>query len=40
VALSNSIEWKLWDNIEWSVDVESKFFIQSLSLSLTLLIKI
>jgi hypothetical protein len=34
VHLGNSVEWKFRDNVEWSVDVESKFFIQSLSLSL------
>jgi hypothetical protein len=38
--LSDSIEWKFWNKIEWSIDVESKFFIQSLSFSLCLLIKI
>jgi hypothetical protein len=38
--LSNSVEWKLRDNIEWSIDVESEFLIQSLSLSLCSLVKI
>jgi hypothetical protein len=38
--LSNSVEWKLRDKVEWSVDVESEFFIQTLSLSLSLLVKI
>jgi hypothetical protein len=39
-ALSHSVEWKLRDKIEWSVDVESKLFIQSLGLSLCFLVKI
>jgi len=34
VHLSNSVEWKLRDNVEWSVNVESKFFIKSLGFSL------
>jgi hypothetical protein len=34
VHFSNSVEWKLRDEIEWSVDVEAKFFIESLSLKL------
>jgi hypothetical protein len=32
--LSNSVEWKLWDKVEWSVDVEAKFFVESLGFSL------
>jgi hypothetical protein len=40
VHLCNSVEWKLRDNVEWSVDVESEFLIQSFSLSLCLLVKI
>jgi hypothetical protein len=39
-AFSNSVEWKLRDNVEWSVDVETKFFIESLSFSLRTFIKI
>jgi hypothetical protein len=31
---SNSVEWKLRDNVEWSIDVEAKFFVESLSLNL------
>jgi hypothetical protein len=38
--LSNSIEWKFRDKIEWSIDVETEFFIQSLSLNLSGLVKI
>jgi hypothetical protein len=38
--LSNSIEWELGDKIEWSIDVESEFFIESLGLKLSGLIKI
>jgi hypothetical protein len=37
---SNSVEWELRDNVEWSIDVESKFFVQSLGLSLVSLIEI
>jgi hypothetical protein len=40
VHLSNSIEWKLRDKIEWSVNVETKFFIKTLGFSLCFLIKI
>jgi len=29
VHLSNSVEWKLRDNVEWSVNVESEFLIES-----------
>lgn len=39
-ALSNSVEWKFRDEIEWSVDVETEFFIESFSFSLCLLVKI
>ena len=35
--LSDSIEWKLRHEIEWSVDVETEFLIQSLGLSLNIL---
>jgi hypothetical protein len=38
--LSNSVEWKLGDKVEWSIDVEAKFFIKSLSSSLFSLVKI
>jgi hypothetical protein len=38
--LSNSVEWKFRDKIEWSVNVETEFFVQSLCLSLCLLVKI
>jgi len=34
VALSNSIEWKFRDDVEWSVNVETKFLIQALCFSL------
>jgi hypothetical protein len=40
VHLSNSIEWKLGDKIEWSVDMESEFFVESLGLNLSSFIKI
>jgi len=39
-TLSNSVEWKFRDNVEWSVDVESKFFVKSLCFSLCLLVKV
>jgi hypothetical protein len=29
----NSVEWKFRHNIEWSIDVESEFFIQSFCLN-------
>jgi hypothetical protein len=38
--LSYSVEWKLRYKIEWSIDMESKFFIESLSLNLISFIKI
>jgi hypothetical protein len=31
---SNSVEWKLRDKVEWSVDVEAELFIESLGLGL------
>jgi hypothetical protein len=34
VHFSNSVEWKLRDKIEWSVDMEAEFFIESFSLKL------
>jgi len=39
-AFSNSVEWKLRDNVEWSVDVETEFLIESLGFSLRTFIKI
>jgi hypothetical protein len=36
VHLSNSVEWKFRDEIEWSVDMESEFLIQSFCLGLYL----
>jgi hypothetical protein len=38
--LSNSVEWKLRYEVEWSIDVETKFFVESLSLNLSSLVKI
>jgi hypothetical protein len=32
LALSNSVHWESWDNVEWSVDVESEIFWKSLGL--------
>jgi hypothetical protein len=40
VALSNSVEWKLGDKIEWSVDVESKVFADTLGLDGLCFVKI
>jgi hypothetical protein len=37
---SDSIEWKLRDEIEWSIDIETKFFIQSLGLNFISFVKI
>jgi hypothetical protein len=34
LALSNSLEWKSWSDIEWSVDMETELFIHSLSVNL------
>jgi hypothetical protein len=39
-ALDYSLHWKSGSNIEWSIDIESKFFIETLGLSLCLLVKI
>jgi len=30
VTFSNSLEWKSWSNVEWSIDMESIVFIESL----------
>jgi hypothetical protein len=38
--LNNSIEWKFRDKVEWSVDIEAKFFIKSLGFSLGCLVNI
>jgi len=40
VTLSNSVEWKLGDKIEWSVNMEAKVFVESLSLDGICFIKI
>jgi hypothetical protein len=32
--LSNSVKWKLRDKIEWSVDVETEFLVQTLGFCL------
>jgi hypothetical protein len=39
-ALSNSSEWKFGDEVEWSIDMESEFFVKSLSLRSLCFIKI
>jgi hypothetical protein len=39
-ALDYSLHWKSRSNIEWSIDIESKLFIETLGLSLCLLVKI
>jgi hypothetical protein len=36
MALSDSVEGKLWDKVEWSVDVEAEFLIETLSFSFDL----
>jgi hypothetical protein len=38
--LSNSVEWELWNDVEWSVDMESEFFIESLGFKLVSFVKI
>jgi hypothetical protein len=40
VAFSNSSEWKLGDQIEWSVDMEAPSFVKSLGLWTLSLVKI
>jgi hypothetical protein len=37
---SNSVEWKLRNNIEWSINVETKLFIQTFSGSLFGFVKV
>jgi hypothetical protein len=32
VALNHSVEWELRDDVEWSVDMESKVFAETLGL--------
>jgi hypothetical protein len=32
VALNNSSEWEFRDNVEWSVDMETEVFVDSLGL--------
>jgi hypothetical protein len=39
-TLGNSIEWEFRDNVEWSVDMETKFFVKSLGFSFCLLVKV
>jgi hypothetical protein len=40
MALDNSVEWKFGDKVEWSVDVESEFFVESLGSELLSLVNI
>jgi hypothetical protein len=40
VALSNSIEWKFGDEIEWSIHMETEVLVQSLGLWSLCFIKI
>jgi len=40
VALSNSVEWKLGHKVEWSVDMESKVFADTLGLDCLCFVKI
>jgi hypothetical protein len=39
-ALDYSLHWESGSDIEWSIDIESKFFIETLGLSLCLLVKV
>jgi hypothetical protein len=40
VALSNSLHWHSRSDIEWSIDVESEFLVETLGSNLVSLIKI
>jgi hypothetical protein len=40
VALSNSLHWHSGSNIEWSIDMESKLFVESFCPQLLSLVKI
>jgi hypothetical protein len=40
MAFNNSIHWKFWDNVEWSIHMETPFFVQALSLLFLSLVKI
>jgi hypothetical protein len=40
VTLNMSLEWKLRNDVEWSVDVESEVFVKSLLLRSLVLVKI
>jgi hypothetical protein len=40
VHFNNSIEWKFRNKVEWSIDIETEFFIKSLGFSLSSLVKI
>jgi hypothetical protein len=39
-GFNNSLHWHSWSEVEWSVDLESVFFIKSLSILLSSFIKI
>ena len=39
-TLGNSIEGEFRDNVEWSVDVETEFFVKSLGFSFCLFVKV
>lgn len=40
MALDNSVEWKFGDKVEWSVDVESEVFADTLGLDGLCFVKI
>jgi hypothetical protein len=40
MAFSNSVEWKFWDEIEWSIYMESEVFVESLWLDCICFVKI
>jgi hypothetical protein len=40
VAFHHSVEWKLGDNIEWSVDMETEVLVDSLNLWALCFVKI
>jgi hypothetical protein len=40
VTLSNSVEWKLGDKVEWSIDMEAEVFADTLGLDCLCFVKI
>jgi hypothetical protein len=40
IHFSNSVEWKFGDNVEWFIDHETEFLIESLGLNFVCLVNI